>query len=101
MITFFQTPACHLGPVFLFFKDHVSKWKPTPIMASKVKTLSELSFGIYLVHVFFIYLMQYIGMTTLVLPVLSVPLIALIVYAVSFLTAWILNKIPVLNKYIL
>ena len=33
-------------------------------------------------------------------PILAVPLITLLVFALSYAASWILNRIPILNKYI-
>lgn len=68
-----------------------------------VRELSKYSFGAYLVHAFLldIVLDRWLGINTLSYnPVLSVILISITVYVVSFGVSAVLNQIPVLNKYI-
>ncbi len=87
--------------VFLLFKHH----SPETIndKAQKiVLTLSNCSFGIYLVHYLFVrYNAQIFRFDLLSLhPLLAVPVLTLIVFVCSFIISYILNKIPVVKKYL-
>ncbi len=64
--------------------------------------LSKYSFGAYLFHLFVInWLELRFGLNTLSFnPVLSVTLITLIVFIISFAVSAVLNKIPFVKKYI-
>ncbi|MEG1878557.1 MAG: acyltransferase family protein [Pseudoflavonifractor sp.] len=67
-----------------------------------VSAVAKVSFGIYLVHELFLMLLKEWGISaaTVLTPALSVPLIALGVFAASFAVAWLLSKIPFLGKYL-
>ena len=82
--------------VFVFFKQHYNHENKI------VLKLSQYSFGAYLVHALILALMrEYTGLHTLTFsPVISVPMIAVIVFIISFIISAILNHISVLKKYI-
>lgn len=65
--------------------------------------LSRISFGMYLVHDFFIVaLTELAGIDALTFsPVLAVPLLTAAVFLLSAVASWLIGKIPVLNRYIL
>lgn len=59
------------------------------------------SMGIYFVHPLWILILKNAGANTLICnPVLSVPLISVIVYLLSAATVWGLKKIPVLRRLV-
>ncbi|MGN0517655.1 MAG: acyltransferase [Acutalibacteraceae bacterium] len=63
--------------------------------------LSKYSFGAYLVHVFVMSLLDIIGVDTLAfLPFISVPVISAIVVIISFAISFLINQIPIINKWI-
>ncbi|MBR0035591.1 MAG: acyltransferase family protein [Synergistaceae bacterium] len=82
--------------VFAFFKQHCNRENKI------VLKLSQYSFGAYLVHALILALLrEYTGLHTLTFsPVISVPVIAVIVFIISFIISAVLNHIPVLKKYI-
>lgn len=62
---------------------------------------ARLSFGIYLVHDFFIMLLRHFGVSTLSFPpILSVPLLTAAVFLAAFFTAWLISKIPFVGSYL-
>ena len=88
--------------VFLFFKYELSRIKFSDKMIKVIMHLSKMSFGIYLVHVIVISIIVENGISTLYFnPILSVPVISLLVMLISYLVVLIISKIPVLNKYII
>ena len=87
-------------PIFVFAKQHLN----FPNMGERAHTilrkLSKYSFGVYLVHPMVIELLQHYGIDTLSCNVfLSVPLLAVFVFAVSTAISALLNRIPIINKY--
>lgn len=90
--------ACSIA-VFVFFKYHVSKLNLSPKCLKAVGVLSACSFRIYLVHDFFNIFLYDAGISAMNYnPVFSVPVIASAVFAISFITSYIIGKIPFLNK---
>lgn len=82
--------------IFVFFK--YSKLKSNNI----IKKLSKYSFGAYLIHVLIIeQLNTHFALNTLSFnPIISVPIISIIVCIISFLISAIINKIPILKNFI-
>ncbi len=63
--------------------------------------LSKYSFGAFLVHIFILQILHTFGIqSTSFHPVLSVPAITIFTAVASYLISSILNKIPVIKKYI-
>ncbi|MBQ3346627.1 MAG: acyltransferase family protein, partial [Synergistaceae bacterium] len=86
---------CEAIAVFVFFRERLN------FPARFVRTLSQYSFGAYLVHAGVISLLGKFGLHSLTFsPVISIPVIAVIVFVISFTVSAVLNHIPVLNKYI-
>ena len=64
-------------------------------------TTARISFGIYLIHDLFLMLLDYFGITTLsFFPALSVPVLAVLVFACAWAAAWVLSKLPLLGRVI-
>lgn len=84
--------------VFVLFKQ--MNFKNDKI--NKLMThFSKYSFGAYLVHIFVISALIAVGINTSICnPLLSVPLVSVIVIVASFLISYILNKIPFINKWV-
>lgn len=86
--------------VFTFGKCRISKWFYNCKRLHILDYLSNASFGIYLVHA--LVLEQFARIvfdTTFINPILSVPIIAVIVLLISAAISFILNRIPIVNKY--
>jgi surface polysaccharide O-acyltransferase-like enzyme len=63
--------------------------------------LSDLSFGIYLIHPVFIGIFRYFGLdASHFLTIVSIPLITLLVFILSAIVALIISSIPRFNKVI-
>lgn len=98
----FVTTCFYAWAVFLFFKNKMSKIKFSEKMQAVIARLSELSFGMYLVHIFINAVCKKIGFTTtLFTPVLSVLIITAVVFAASFLISVVLWRIPFARKYLM
>lgn len=65
----------------------------TPIFEGKTKAISDLSFGIYLIHPAVLEIVYTLGLLKLN-PAISIPLIASIVFTLSGFSVWILTKTP-------
>jgi len=66
-----------------------------------ISALSRCSFGAYLVHIFIMNMLELFGFHSLSLhPLLSVPALTAITAVLSFTISYIINRIPILNKYI-
>lgn len=98
----FPTTCLSSWAVFLFFKDQISKIHFSEHVGKGIVKLSELSFGMYLVHDFVNVGCKKIGFTTVAFPaVVSVPVIACVVFGVSFLITWVMSKIPFAKRYLM
>ena len=89
--------------VYIFFKKRVSKWKFSERMKKIIVKISQISFGMYLIHDFFIILFsKYLNITTMSFnAIISVPFITICVFALSMFVVYLLSKIPYVNKYII
>jgi len=89
--------------IFIFFRDNVSRISFGEKTVGHILTVSKYSFGIYLVHMFFIfYVIHKIDYVVAphIHPVITIPLYTLIVLICSYIASAVLNRIPVLNRYI-
>ncbi len=67
----------------------------------RVSGVAKVSFGIYLVHDFFIMLLRFFDISTLSFsPILSVPVLSAGVFVCSFVVAWLISKIPLVGRYL-
>lgn len=88
--------------VFILFKNRVSKiLKEASFSMQKIKTLSGLTFGTYLCHMYLLYILNILKFTTLSFnPILSVPIISIIIFSVSAIIVLLLKKIPFIKSYV-
>ena len=79
--------------IYSFFKD--------TRLSNAILSLSVCSYGVYLIHYFWFYPINYlesIGINVYVLnPVIFVPIVVLFVAGMGWLTIWILSKVPILK----
>ena len=85
--------------VFLFAKK---RWGIRAASGSRaIRILSKYSFGAYLFHALGITILERMGLNTLSFnPLLSVPIIGIIVFATSFAVSAVFNHIPILRDYV-
>ena len=87
---------------FVFVKEKVKNKKFTPKQQQIIHTSSTYSFGVYLVHVLIRNILWKVGLnTTLFTPILSVPLLALLIGMLSFGVTHLLMKQPMLKKTVI
>ena len=67
----------------------------------RVSGVARVTFGIYLVHIFFLKILNILGITVLSFtPILAVPVLSLAVFLCSFAVAWLLSKLPLVGRYL-
>lgn len=85
--------------IFIAFRDGLKT-----INLKNDKIISHLSlctFGIYLTHDFFIQLLSMTGITTLSFsPFISIPVLSLLIFSLSYFFTSIIRTIPIVKKYI-
>ncbi len=88
--------------VFVFAKLHLNKPFKNKKKEKMLLFLSNCSFGAYLIHLLILYMLDhFLNFNSLSLnPVLSVPLIAIIIFAISLTISAVLNKIPLVKDYL-
>lgn len=93
--TLFQAVA-----VFVFCKQHC---RPKPLADRVCAEISKASFGIYWVHILMRDLLDDKMMvnTCSFLPAISVPVLSIVVFALSFGVSWLIGRIPVVKRYVL
>ena len=82
--------------VYLLFKQVQMKLHAT--FRKVIDTISEYSYGIFLVHILVLTLFDQVGFKyTLIAPIISVPLLSIGCLAISFGIVYLLKKIPFLK----
>lgn len=67
----------------------------------RLSGVAQMVFGIYLVHVFFLMLLDFLGITVLSFsPVFAVPLLSAAVFLCSFALSWLICHIPFLGNWL-
>lgn len=85
---------------FVWFKNNLSFEKKNSML---VKQLTKCSFGIYLIHILVMETLdEKLFLNTMSFnPIVSVPVIAVVVFVISFAIAALLKRIPVFKDYAL
>ncbi len=87
--------------LFLFFRNHVSKWNFSEKSRKRIQAISADTLGIYLIHLLIMELAGRYGLTTNSLPALiSVPVLSLGNLLIGLCLAAILRRIPKIGRYI-
>ena len=92
------TPGVLLMAIGIYtFAMHSEIKKPSMLIK-----ISKASFCIYLVHDFFNIALRGLGYSaTKLLPLASIPVITIVVLALSWAVYFVLSKIPIVNKYLI
>ena len=86
--------------VFVLFR-YVLGVSDEPSRKGWVSAMSGCGFGVFLSHVIFLILLRRFGMTALPIPTaVAVPLLTLMVFLPSFALSWLLNRLPVVGRYL-
>lgn len=92
--------VCFSGAVYVWVQSHES-WFQKAAVSKAVGVLSNCSLGIYAVHMLVLFLLWRNNITTFSFAAeASVPVLALAILLCSLLVAWVLSKIPVVNKFL-
>lgn len=87
--------------IMVFFKEKISKIRLKQFIQDKIIFLSKLTFGIYLIHILLLKIWYAVGFNIQILsPIVSVPLISLVVFLNGAMVIFLVRKIPYLGKYI-
>ena len=89
--------------LFLFVKNKFENIHFSVLFRNTIVNMSKCTFGIYLVHDFMIKFVNiYFGLHWNTFnPLISVPVICILVFLLSYLAAFTISKIPLLNKYVM
>lgn len=88
--------------VFVFFNQRVSKLKFSEGLQNRIVQMSLATFGVYLIHPLMIDLLCKLGISTLNLhPSISVLILSILTYCISYFAVQLLRKIPVFQKLFL
>jgi surface polysaccharide O-acyltransferase-like enzyme len=88
--------------VFLFIKNHTPKIKFSAKAISLITKISNMCFGIYLVHILVLWLLSHYGISTNKFStIISIPTISILVFAISLFISSCLYKIPFCRKYMM
>ena len=80
--------------VFLLFINNKEKFKESKIITS----MSELSFGIYLIHPVFLDVIKENTVIVKQLSYVFIPVYTIIIFFASYISSFIIKKIPLLNR---
>ena len=87
--------------VYTFGVKRLSRITFSKKAEKRIATLSECSFGVYLVHALVLEFCAQLGLTpTLIHPLLMIPIYTVIVYLTSHLIIRLVRKIPVVGRKI-
>lgn len=87
--------------IFICCKEGYSKIKLNEKQEKIISVLSNYSFGIYLVHDFFIIVLKNIHYAdNAIKTLIAIPALSVVVFIGSLFVSFILHKIPMIKKYI-
>lgn len=86
--------------VFCFAKHHLKSERISNSVF--VRKMSKATFGIYLIHALVIAILSkcFNFDTTTFSPIISIPVITILVFVISSIISWLLNLIPGVKKYL-
>lgn len=101
MMSYLTPNVCAMSvAVFVLFR-YVLGLSDERSRRARVSHAADYTFGVYLVHVVFLTLLRYFGLSNPpITPALAVPLLTLAIAVPSFAVSWLLHKIPVVGRYI-
>lgn len=87
--------------LFVFFHEKVSAINFKKTSAKLIQEVSAATLGIYLMHVGIMGILSEYGIHSMMLmPVVGVPLLAIICFGVCFVLAAVLRRIPLIGRYL-
>ena len=86
--------------LFVFCQSHFPKARFSPGQYAIISLLAKMTFGIYLVHVFILDHLRCIGLPNFFIhPLFSIPITSCLTWILSFCFVYVMQKIPILNRY--
>lgn len=87
---------------FLVAKERLKLKNVSKKFKQILSEFSTYSFGIYLVHVLIIFLLWKTGLTTVfITPILSIPLLTLLIFIISYVCVKGMAQLPLIKRFIL
>lgn len=87
---------------FLVAKERLNLKNVSEKFKQILSEFSTYSFGIYLVHVLIIFLLWKTGLTTVfITPILSIPLLTLLIFSISYVCVKGMAQLPLIKRFIL
>ncbi|MBR1803666.1 MAG: hypothetical protein IJ775_02000 [Muribaculaceae bacterium] len=97
----YLTPTTLAESIAVFVLFTSRKWSPGQKTRCGIVAAARVSFGVYLVHVLYIRIAVSHGIDSSWLhPSYFIPVYTMLIFAVSCVTAWVMSKIPYLNRYL-
>ena len=88
--------------VFMFVKNLTPRIKFSTKAINMITKISNMCFGIYLVHILVLWLLSHYGISTNKFSaIISIPTISILVFAISLFISSCLYKIPFCRKYMM
>jgi surface polysaccharide O-acyltransferase-like enzyme len=86
----------------LFVKNLTPRIKFSTKAINMITKISNMCFGIYLVHILVLWLLSHYGISTNKFStIISIPTISILVFAISLFISSCLYKIPFCRKYMM
>lgn len=86
--------------VFLLFKSKEEQLENTSSVRRVIEKIAPCTFGMYLVHPMFNFILRRAGLYALTFnPLFCVLLCSILVFGASFAVIWCIRKIPILKRY--
>lgn len=87
--------------IFLFFEEVMRKVNYSEWAERVITEISQATFGIYLAHLLCIEGLERVGIHNMMIPnIVGIPLQAVCVFAICYLVAALLRRIPLIGKFI-
>ncbi len=87
--------------LFLFFTEVMSKVNYSVLAGKVIREVSAATFGIYVLHVGCITVLEELGIHSMVIPILAgIPLLGIGVFVICYLLAAVLRRIPFVGRYL-
>lgn len=103
-ISTYQTPNIIIEScgIYVFFIKKRYRVEFSENVATRIGIFGEWGLGIYLVHALMLELLSFTGVKpTFITPIVGVTIMTILVFLMSMLVVWIIQKIPVLKKYMI
>ena len=89
--------VCMTVAVFVFFQYAINPYLER--YASLLEIVSQHMLGVYLIHPFVMIILEKLNITILLFPVqLSIPFFSIIIFFISYISSYLLKKIPILGN---